>query len=138
MGTIDPTTASYLTAKAWIVSDYSSIDSALITTSMFTPMGKADRWAITPAFMVTSSNMLLIWEDKQLLTYGGITYTDELEILVGNSSAATPAAFTSLGKTVVSPFSLGLKKKGVNLSAYVGQNVRIALGLLVIQRESLP
>lgn len=115
---------STLGAQAWMKWPVNtSGDSLMITTSLFSPSGKADRWLVTPSFLVNDPNAMITWKDAEMYSpYGGI---DDMEILISTTGGATTAAFTSLGTTTVTATGI-LSKKGISLSAYNGQNVKVA------------
>lgn len=107
--------------KAWMTRLRTAGDSCITSTSWFAPVGKADRWIITPSFSVTSSNMFLTWEDYAQ----DAQYTDSLQILVSPTAGTTTGAFTATiwnqkGATT------GFVQHGVSLGAYNGQTIRLA------------
>lgn len=113
-----------LNAAAWTKFAVATGDSAMITTSYFTPAGTADRWLITPSFNVTSALMAITWIDRELSSSG----TSPIEIWVTTTGGATAASFTTGGAKLLS-FNCapgGFASRGASLAAYNGQNVRVA------------
>lgn len=113
-----------LKANAWMKWPTATAgDSIMITTSLFTPTGAADRWLVTPSFMVTSADMMISWYDEQ--PYSGAGLLDDMEIWVSTTGGATTGSFTTkLGTST--PTSATFAKKSVSLSAFNGQNIRVA------------
>src|SRR4051812_7266450 len=56
---------SELTTKAWMTRLRATGDSCMLTTSSFTTAAKADRWLLSPSFMVTDPKMILQWVDAE-------------------------------------------------------------------------
>ncbi|MFA6152975.1 MAG: choice-of-anchor J domain-containing protein [Chitinophagaceae bacterium] len=114
---------SGLKANAWMKWLNTTGDSMMITTSLFTTTGAADRWLITPSFNVTSADMMLAWYDAQ--PYSSTGASDDMEVLVSTTGGTTTGSFTTnLGTST--PITSGFAKKSVSLAAFNGQNVRIA------------
>ena len=110
-----------LTTQAWMGWPRAAGDSCALTVSYFSSPAKADRWLITPSFMVTDPNMFITWEDYS----SDATYTDSIQVLVSPTAGTTAASFTATlynNKGSVSGFT----KKGVSLAAYNGTNIRVA------------
>lgn len=110
-----------LGAQAWMAWPKATGDSCVITTSWFSPAGKADRWLLTPAFQVTDPNMVLSWEDYATDN----SYPDSMQVWVSPTAGTTASSFT----TVIYNDKGGADnfiKKGVSLGAYNGQTIRIA------------
>lgn len=113
---------SGLTNKAWMAWAKAAGDSAALTVSWFNPVGKADRWLITPSFTVNDPNMVISWEDY----CPDATYTDSIQVLVATNAGTTAADFTTTLYNQKASAD-GYTKKGVNLgNVYNGQTVRIA------------
>jgi hypothetical protein len=113
-----------LKANAWMKWPTATAgDSIMITTSLFSPTGAADRWLITPSFNVTSTDMMLSWFDQQPYSPAGLL--DKMEIWVSTTGGATTASFTTnLGSST--PTSTSFVKKSISLAAFNGQSVRVA------------
>ena len=115
------TIVNKLTAQAWMASEVAPGDSAAMTVSWFSPVGKADRWLITQSFQVTDPNMVLTWEDFA----PDASYTDSIQILVSPTAGTTTSAFTTTlyqGPGSTSDFL----KRGTSLGAFNGQTIRVA------------
>ncbi len=109
-----------LTSNAWMPLEYTtgSGDFSMFTTSVFSPAATADRWMITPSFLVSSPNTIFEWQDDNLGS------GENLQVLISTTAGTTAAAFTT---TLFSgaPNS-GLATHAVSLSAYNGMTVRMA------------
>lgn len=112
-----------LTAEAWMKWPTATTgDSLMISTSVFSTPGQADRWLVSPAFDVTSADMLISWKDAELSSATGAL--DSMQVWVSETGGATPASFTTrLGTSV--PTSTALASKMLSLGAFNGKNVRI-------------
>ena len=108
-----------LTAAAWVEQATGTGQYSMITTSDFTPAATADRWMITPAFNVTSSNMVIQWDDYDLGS------GEAIQVLVSPTAGTTAASFTA---TVYSaPAGTGgLVTHQVPLTAYNGTSITVA------------
>jgi hypothetical protein len=109
-----------LNNNAWFpVQAYSAGDYQMITTSKFTPTASADRWLITPAFNVTSANMVIQWDDDDLSS------GESIEVLVSPTADTTKASFTaSIYSAPASPS--GLATHQVVIGGYNGTSIRVA------------
>lgn len=113
---------SQLTTNAWMLRTRGTGDSCMLTTSLFTPAGTADRWLYTPQFTVNDPNMVLTWEDAAGIE-GAV---DSLEVWVSPTGNTTVNDFTTmLYQAPVGDF-LVYTTHGVSLGAYNGQNIRVA------------
>ncbi len=112
-----------LTNNAWMLRTRTAgSDSCMLTTSMFTPAGTADRWLLSPNFTVNDPNMVLTWEDAA----GIANVTDSIEVWVSPTAGTTVPSFTNLEyQAPVGPL-LVYTTHGVALGAYNGQNIRVA------------
>jgi len=118
---LDPSLNAALTTNAWVLYEDvpGSGDNMMISTSLFNPAGMADRWLISPSFMVTSANMILKWDD---FNFGS---PEKLQILVSPTAGTTAAAFT---QTVYNR-QAGFNEQNTHfipLGSYNGQTIRIA------------
>jgi hypothetical protein len=111
-----------LTANAWtkVHSVSAAGDSQMITTSLFTPSGTADRWLITPSFLVTSPNTVIQWQDYNLASTG-----EMLDVLVSPSAGTTAGSFTATVSSAAAA-SGGLTTHQAAIGAYNGTTIRIA------------
>lgn len=112
-----------LTTDAWMAWPRAAGDSAVLTTSKFTGASEqADRWLISPSFTVNGANAVLVWEDET--AYDG-SQADNLQIWVSPTAGTTASSFTT--KIYDQPgISTAFVKRGISLSAYNGQNIRVA------------
>jgi len=128
-GNLNATIVTALTTNAWMTRLRATGDSCMLTTSLFTPAGTADRWLITPAFMVTDAKTVIKWEDVE-----GISGpADSIEVWVSPTAGNTVPDFTTkIYSGPVADFAtdgtgaLIYVQKGASLSAYNGQNIRVA------------
>lgn len=119
-------TLSGPSGKAWMAWAVGTSDSAAISTSILTTATtKADRWLITPAFTVNSVNAILAWQQTQLLSGGD----DSVEIRIAPNAGTTAADFTQLA-LLSKVSSSGFIAKGIPLSTYNGQSIRVAFRLI--------
>lgn len=112
---------SKMATQAWMAWPKTATDSCALTISYFTPAGVADRWLITPSFQVTSSNMVLFWDDYA----ADGTYTDSVQVMVSPTAGTTMGSFTTTlynDKGTIGGFG----KKGISLGTFNGQTIRIA------------
>jgi hypothetical protein len=113
---------SQLTANAWMVRSRTTTDSCMLTTSLFTPAGTADRWLYTPQFTVNDPNMVITWEDA-----AGISgVIDDLEVWVSPTGGTTVPDFTAMIYQAPVSDYLNYTVHGAALGAYNGQSIRIA------------
>jgi len=116
-----PSIATRLDDSAWI--NYpltSATDLGMLTTSFFSPAATADRWLITPAFTVTSANMVIQWDDNDLGS------GETIEVLASPTAGTTAAAFTTtLYNNPATPGGVFGTHQSV-IGAYVGTSIRIA------------
>lgn len=110
-----------LTNNAWMAWQRATGDSAALTTSYFTSAAQADRWLITPSFQVTSTNMVLSWEDYT----PDPSWIDNMEVRVSPTAGTTASSFTTSLYNAGGATD-GFQRHGINLSAYNGQTIRIA------------
>jgi hypothetical protein len=117
------TTLGGSTGKAWINWPVATGDSALLTVSSFDPVGKADRWIITPSFTVSDPKMIITWEDYAAA--GTTTWADSIQVLVSPTAGSTTASFTT---TIYNDMGglAGMTKKGASLAAFSGQTIKVA------------
>jgi len=111
-----------LTTNAWypIHAFGGSGDYQMITTSLFTPAASADRWLITPSFMVSSPNTVIQWDDNDLNS------GESLEIKVSPTAGTTAPSFTSAVYSAPAAPTSGLTTHQAQIGAYNGTNIRLA------------
>lgn len=114
-----PAIISGLTNKAWMTWPKGAGDSCMLTTSVFTPAGTADRWIVSPAFTVTDPNMVLYWDG-----YSPDQNGDQLQVLVSPTAGTTAASFTATVYNNTAPREWA--KSGASIGAYNGQSIRVA------------
>jgi hypothetical protein len=119
-----------LASQAWMTRLNNTGDSAMLTVSWFTSPAKADRWLITPAFMVTDPKMIIQWLDIESISGGH----DSLQVWVSPTAGTSVASFTTkIYDAAASPYAtnpssglLVFGTHGASLGAYNGQSIRIA------------
>ncbi len=117
-----------MSSQAWMTWTRGTNDTSVLTISMFTPAGTADRWLISPAFTVNDPKMILSWLDAE-----GISgKTDNLQIWVSPTAGTTTSSFTTKvydAATLYGTTSSGAyiyTQRGASLGQFNGQNIRIA------------
>lgn len=112
--------------KAWLAYKAPNVnDTFAVSTSWLNPVGTADSWLITPTINNIAANTVLTWDAMA----PDAAYPDGYEVYVTTNTVTTPATsdFTSVNKI----FSLIAENstwtnRGVSLSTYAGQSIRIA------------
>jgi hypothetical protein len=111
--------------NAWITREISysngTKDTVAASTSWYTPAGNANDWLITPSFTPTAGQFLLF---KGLAS--SAQYADGFKVKVSTTGNAV-ASFTTDLLTVAAESSTGWATHAINLSAYVGQSINIAI-----------
>ena len=112
--------------KAWLSYKHQSMaDTFAVSTSWLNPTGTADAWLITPVISNISANSVLAWEAMA----PDISNADGYEVYVSASISAIPAIsdFPVTNRVFATTAENGSwTAHGISLSAYAGQNVRIA------------
>ena len=126
---LNATIVTALTTNAWMTRYRAASDSCMLTTSLFNPVGTADRWLITPSFTVTDAKTIIKWTDVE-----GISGpADSVEVWVSPTAGNTVASFTT--KVYSGPVAnyatdisgnLIYVLKGATLSAFNGQTITVA------------
>lgn len=119
-----------LTTNAWMTRLRATGDSCMLTASLFTPAGTANRWLVSPSFTVPNNTTVLSWEDVEGITGGN----DSMEVWVSPTAGNTVPAFTDMiyqdaaGPYVVDDVTgaLTFVQHGVSLAAYAGQTITVA------------
>jgi len=97
----------------------SSSDYQMITTSVFTPAGTANRWLITPSFSVSNPMMFIQWQDNDLGS------GEPIHVKVSPSAGTTAASFTT--EIYDAPCGSGsMVTHMASLQAFYGTNVTVA------------
>lgn len=113
-----------LTANAWTPFEYTSGSGnySMMTTSSFSPAATADRWLITPSFLVSSANTVFEWDDNDLGS------GEMLQVLVSPTAGTTASSFTTTLSNAPAYSSGGATfgTHAVSLSAYNGMTIRMA------------
>jgi hypothetical protein len=94
---------------------------AAMSTSWYSPAGTSDDWLISPSVAISGTAPALIWKAKAQ----DPDFPDGYKVMLSPTGGNTIADFT------VQLFSIGAensswKERNVNLSAYIGQNIRFA------------
>lgn len=112
--------------KGWLAYKPHQIsDTFAVSTSWFNPTSSADNWLITPIIANITSSSVLSWEAMA----PDIQYADGYEVYISTSNSAVPviSEFTSSNKVFTAESENNVwTKRGVSLSAYAGQSIRIA------------
>ncbi|WP_118953096.1 T9SS-dependent choice-of-anchor J family protein [Taibaiella helva] len=128
-----------LTNHGWILfKPLTNGSVSMFTTSFFTSAtDTADRWLITPSFLVNNGNTILKWDDWD---YGS---GENLQILVSTNAGTTPADFNPVPLWNMAPFAGDFVTHGLYLGDYNGQTIRLAFrdnnhnrGILAIDNVS--
>lgn len=112
--------------KAWLSYKHpSTADTFAVSTSWLNPVGTADAWLMTPVISNISAGSVLTWEAMA----PDISNPDGYEVYVTNTISGTPstADFPATGRVFVTTAENGSwTSHGISLSAFAGQNIRIA------------
>ena len=128
-GNLNAVIVTALTTNAWMTRLRATGDSCMLTTSLFTPAATADRWLITPSFLVSDAKTIIKWEDVE-----GISGpADSVEVWVSPTAGNTVAAFTTkIYSGPVADYATDISgnliyvQKGASLGAYNGQTITVA------------
>lgn len=94
---------------------------AAMSTSWYTPAGTSNDWLISPQVMISGTSPHLIWEAKAQ----DKDYPDGYKVMLATNGGNTVADFTvELFSTTGE--SSDWKQRNINLSSYIGQNIRFA------------
>lgn len=112
--------------KGWLVyKPNQTQDTFAVSSSWFNPTSSADNWLITPIISNISNNTVLSWEAMA----PDIQNADGYEVYISTSNNTIPLIneFTSSNKV----FSIEAEnnawiKRGLSLSAFTGQSIRVA------------
>ncbi len=94
---------------------------AMVSTSWYSPPGRSDDWLISPTMTIEGTNPHLSWNAKAQDNI----HKDGYKVMLSPSGGNTVADFTVTLFTVSQEES-SWTNRYVDLSSYVGQNVRIA------------
>ena len=112
--------------KAWLSYKHqNTADTFAVSTSWLKPAGASDAWLITPVISNISANSVLTWEAMA----PDISNADGYEVFVTNVISAIPTTsdFPPASRVFVTVSENGSwTAHGISLSAFAGQNVRIA------------
>lgn len=98
----------------------------LTAASWFTTVVPADRWCIFPQIGVTSDNADMVW--SAMSGDAGEDFAEDYEIMVSTTDAE-PESFTSILTVTDEIFATNPSTRGVDLGAYKGQNIYVAIRL---------
>lgn len=126
-GKTPATSVNYVT-NAWVVRNESSSNTnkVAVSTSWYSPAGASDDWMITPPITITS-NCALKWRARAV----DPSYPDGYEVRICTTAHPTLTVDTTTANFSTVLFSVAAENgswtdRGVNLSTYNGQTVRIA------------
>lgn len=113
--------------NAWVTKDFSTstdptnvpYGKAVASNSYYTPVGAANDWLISPSFTVPT-NAVLEWEGKAV----DPSYPDGYLVKISTTGTLTTDFSTTL--LTVGSENSSWTSRGINLSTYAGQTVRIA------------
>lgn len=97
-------------------------DTFAVSNSYYTPAGVANDWMVSPSFTPTTGQFLLF---KGLAVDGN--FADGFKVKVSTTGAGSVANFTTDLLTVAAESSTSWTTHAINLSAYVGQSINIAI-----------
>ncbi len=117
--TLDPSVASFA-GPTWTVVQSGPTNKQVLSTSWFTPVGKADDWLISPALDITVGNTFLIWEAYS----PDASYRDGYEVRLSTTDSLTPS-FTTVLLTVPAELTT-TQTRSVKLDAFIGQTIYFA------------
>lgn len=110
--------------NAWVTRDasatYPAYGKAAASNSWYNPAGVANDWLISPQFSV-SAGTYLEWEAIAL----DPSFPDGYQVLVSPTGGTTTAAFTTTLLSLNAENN-SWTARSANLSAFVGQNIRVA------------
>ena len=98
----------------------------LTAASWFTTVVPADRWCISPQIGVTSDNADMVW--SAMSGDAGENFAEDYEIMVSTTDAE-PESFTSILTVTDKDFATNPSTRRVDLGAYKGQNIYVAIRL---------
>ena len=107
--------------NAWVTMSVAASDSAIVSTSWYSPVGTANDWITSPSFTVNSTIMYLIWQEWAI----DAQFPDGYEVRV-STTGNTVADFSTVLYSTASASTSGLTYKTANLGAYNGQTIRVA------------
>lgn len=112
--------------KAWLSYKHpSTADTFAVSTSWLNPVGVSDAWLMTPVISNISAGSVLTWEAMA----PDISNADGYEVFVTNTISGTPTTsdFPATSRVFVTAAENGSwTAHGISLSAFAGQNIRIA------------
>lgn len=117
--TLDPNVAGFA-GPTWKIIQGDATNTLVVSTSWFTPVGKADDWLISDSLTVTSPNTFLIWDAYS----PDASFRDGYEVRVSTTNNATPS-FTNVVLTVPAELTT-LNTRSVNLGSFMGQTIYFA------------
>lgn len=109
------------------INEHATFGSWMLTAaSWFSTVVPADRWCIFPQIGVTSDNADMVW--SAMSGDAGEEYAEDYEIMVSTTDAE-PESFTSILTVTDENFATNPSTRGVDLGAYKGQNIYVAIRL---------
>lgn len=112
-------------SNAWVNTQESATNKAASSTSWTAPTGIVDRWLITPQIAITAANAKLYFKARAQ----DAQFPDGYQVYVRTVSSATDtnlAGFTNMVLNVPSEATTW-QNKNIDLNAFNGQNIRIAI-----------
>lgn len=96
-------------------------DSAIVSTSYYSPAGTANDWIVTHSFTVSSANTALKWDEKA----SNAGYPDGYEVRVSTTGDAV-IDFTDIVYSTPGAASNNFTTRYASLAAYNGQTIYVA------------
>lgn len=118
--TLDPNVANFA-GPTWKVVQSTATNKQIVSTSWFTPVGKADDWLISDSIKVTTPNTFLIWDAYS----PDASFRDGYEVRLSTTDKEV-ASFTTLLLTVPAELTT-VQTRTLNLDAYIGQTIFFAM-----------
>ncbi len=112
-------------SNGWVNTQESATNKAASSTSWTNPVGTVDRWMITPQISITSANTKLFFKARAQ----DAQYPDGYQVYVRTVSSATDtniSGFTNMVLNVPAEATTW-QNKNIDLAAFNGQNIRIAI-----------
>ena len=99
----------------------------LVAALYFTEYIPADRWCIFPQISVNSENADMVWTANS--GDGGMAYAETYEVLVSTTNT-DPSSFSVCTTIVDETFANAPSTRGIDLGAYNGQDIYVAIRLI--------
>lgn len=109
-------------SAAWTITDeLSTGNPAAVSTSWYNPVGRADDWMMTPIITGITEKTFLVWSARAI----NGDYPDGYQVRVSETGGSATADFKDVLFEIEGE-NTNLTRRFVNLSDYVGKDIRIA------------